>query len=278
MISALKVDEALGFARMLGLERLDAMLLLAHRVGRPRAWLLAHGDHAMSAAQRDGFEADCRQRLDGVPVAYLLGVREFLGLTLHVTPDVLVPRPETEGLVEWALEWLNDGPLRNLAAPRVLDLGTGSGAVALAVARGCMRAHVTATERSAAAAKVARHNAERLGINVDWRLGDWWQAVGAARFDLVLSNPPYVADDDPHLAALQHEPRQALVSGPDGLDDLRWIIDRARPHVDGWLIVEHGWKQAAAVATMMHDAGAHDVQTRADLAGHPRHTGGRWPA
>lgn len=276
MISAGNVDEALQFAYALGIERLDAMLLLAHRMGESRVWLLAHGDHSLSAAERDAFGADCRQRLDGVPVAYLLGEREFRGLTLRVTPEVLVPRPETEGLVDWALEWLNAGPLGGLKAPRVLDLGTGSGAVALAVAKGCPRARVTATEHSAAALSVARDNAERLGIDVDWRLGDWWQAVGAARFDLALANPPYVAASDPHLAALSHEPAQALVSGPEGLDDLRRIIGQARAHADGWLIVEHGWNQAPSVAGMMLDAGAREIQTRADLAGHPRITGGRW--
>jgi release factor glutamine methyltransferase len=276
MIPGGRVDEALQFARVLGLDRLDALLLLAHRVGRSRAWLLAHGDHSLSFAERDAFETDCRRRLDGLPVAYLLGVREFRGLRLRVTPDVLVPRPETEGLVDWALEWLNDGPLSRLPAPRVLDLGTGSGAVALAVAQACPRARVTATDCSEAALDVAQDNAARLGIDLEWHLGDWWQAVGAMRFDLVLSNPPYVAVADPHLAALRHEPVQALESGSDGLDDLRRIIDRAMAHVDGWLIVEHGWNQAAPVAALMRSAGADDVQMRADLAGHPRHTGGRW--
>jgi release factor glutamine methyltransferase len=271
-----RVDEALQFARVLGLDRLDAMLLLSHRVGRSRAWLLAHGDHPLSCAERDAFEADCRQRLDGLPVAYLLGVREFRGLTLRVTPDVLVPRPETEGLVDWALEWLNDGPLSTLAAPSVLDLGTGSGAVAIAVAQACPRARVTATDSSAAALNVARDNAAQIGIDIEWRQGDWWQAVGATRFDLVLANPPYVAAGDLHLAALRHEPAQALISGSEGRDDLERIIDQATTHVNGWLIVEHGWNQAAPVATMMRSAGAREVQTRGDLAGHPRHTGGHW--
>lgn len=276
MTTRVSVDQALQTARARGLDRLDAQLLLAHRIGRPRSWLLAHGDRPLEPDQQAGFDADCQHRLGGVPVAYLLGEREFHGLALRVTPDVLVPRPETEGLVDWALELLNGIAMRDLSEPRVVDLGTGCGAIALAVAHRCPRARVTAIDRSAAALAVARGNAERFGIELTWRLGDWWQANVDAQFDLALANPPYVAEGDPHLMALRHEPPEALVSGASGLDDLARIIAGADAHLAGWMIVEHGWDQASAVAAAMRAAGAVEVETRPDLANHPRHTGGYW--
>lgn len=270
------VDQALQTARARGLDRLDAQLLLAHRIGRPRSWLLAHGDAPLAADQQAAFDADCRSRLDGMPVAYLLGQREFHGLALRVTRDVLVPRPETEGLVDWALELLRTAALCDRPEPQVIDLGTGSGAIALAIAHRCPRARVTATDRSAAALAVARGNAAQHGLELTWRLGDWWQAVGDATFDLALANPPYVAAGDPHLNALRHEPPEALISGPSGLDDLARIIAGADAHLAGWLIVEHGHDQVEAVAAAMSAAGAAEVQTRADLGNHPRHTAGYW--
>ncbi|MFO1219119.1 MAG: peptide chain release factor N(5)-glutamine methyltransferase [Burkholderiaceae bacterium] len=278
MSAAGSVDRALQRARALGIDRLDAALLLAHQLGRTRAWLLAHGDHALSAAQVNAFEADCRRRLDDVPLAYLVGEREFHGLALQVGPDVLVPRPETEVLADWALELLNHGELRQLSAPRVLDLGTGSGALALAVAAGCPRAFVTATDRSAAALARAHANGERLGLRVRWLAGHWWQAVGDERFDIVVANPPYVAEGDPHLPALKHEPQQALLAGPDGLAALREIACGAARHVAHWLLVEHGCDQGAAVAALLAAAGGQDAQMRRDLAGHARCSGARWRA
>lgn len=276
MSDVVTVDLALRWASTLGLDRLDATLLLAHRLGCTRTWLLAHGDHGLDETSRTAFEHDCHRRVDGVPAAYLVGRRAFHGLELAVSDAVLVPRPDTELLVDWALEWLSEGPLQSLEAPRVLDLGTGSGAIALAVAAGCSRARVTGTDRSEAALAVARGNGHRLGLAVSWAHGDWWRAVGDSRFDLVLANPPYVAEGDPHLAGLRHEPQEALVAGPDGLSDLRRIVAEAQAHVDGWLILEHGWNQADPVAELLSDQGARHLQVRRDLAGHARCTAASW--
>jgi release factor glutamine methyltransferase len=270
------IDAALAQALALGLDRLDAQWLLGHRLQRDRAWLIAHGDAPLAPAQADGFAADCRRRAAGEPLAYLVGERGFHGLVLEVTPAVLVPRPDTETLVDWALERLQ--PLGG--APRVLDLGTGSGAIALAVAHAHPAARVTGTDLSAAALAVAQANAQRLGLAAGWAQGAWWQAVEAgARFDLVLSNPPYIAADDPHLAALHHEPLLALSPGGDGLDALRQVIAGAPAHLvpDGWLLLEHGWDQADAVTGMLRRSGFQAIETRLDLGGRARCTGGRWP-
>jgi release factor glutamine methyltransferase len=267
------IDEALAAARASGVDRLDAALLLAHRLGRDRAWLIAHGDELLDAAAALGFEADCRRRLDDVPLAYLVGERDFFGLRLRVSPAVLVPRPDTETLVRWALELIDDGSLHELPHPAVIDLGTGSGAIALALAANCPRARVTATDISAAALQLARANGARLGLNVQWSHGDWWAAVGAGRFDLAVANPPYVVAQDRHLAALRHEPQDALVAAEAGLAEIRRIVDAAPRHVTGWLLVEHGWDQAVAVRGLLQTAGGRDVQTRLDLAGQPRCSG-----
>lgn len=270
------VAQALARAAALDLDRGDARLWLGHLLQRDRAWLIAHDDARLTPEQAAAFDAGCRQRADGLPMAYLLGEREFHGLALRVTPDVLVPRPDTETLVDWALDLLPGlGP-----APRIVDLGTGSGAIALAVAHRQPAALVTATDLSPAALAVARANAERLALPVAFAQGAWWAALPAdARFALVLSNPPYIAGADPHLPALRHEPRLALTPGGDGLDALRAIVAGALPHLlpGGWLLLEHGWDQAAAVATLLHAAGFSAVQHRQDLAGHTRCTGGQRP-
>jgi release factor glutamine methyltransferase len=209
-----------------------------------------------------------RRRLAGEPVAYLTGRREFWSLDLEVTPDVLVPRPETELLVERAL-----AVLAGVQAPAVLDLGTGSGAIALAIASTRPDAAVTATDASPAALAVAERNARRLGIsNVSFRAGDWYAALDRGRFDVILSNPPYVAAGDPALAALAHEPLRALVAGPDGLAALAAVAAGARERLrpGGWLLVEHGAGQGAAVRDLLTRAGLASVATRADLAGHER--------
>jgi release factor glutamine methyltransferase len=272
------IDAAIARARAQGLDRLDAQLLLAHVLRRPRAWLLAHGDEAVPPAPAAEFETLCRRRAGGEPVAYLLGRREFHGLDLVVGAGVLVPRPETETLVDWALALL-EGELRDRPVPAVLDLGTGSGAIALAIRAGCARARTWAVERSAAALAIARANAERLGLEVSFAQGDWWGGlpVDAPAFDLAVSNPPYIAPGDPHLQALAHEPREALVAAGDGLADAHVIVAGARAHLrDGaWLLVEHGWTQAEAVQQAFRQAGFEAVQTRRDLAGQPRCTGGR---
>jgi release factor glutamine methyltransferase len=263
-----------------GVERLDAHLLLAQVLGQSRAWLLAHGDAALSDAQAGAFEAFIARRAAGEPFAYLVGEREFHGLTLAVSDAVLVPRPDTETLVDWALALLEAG-FEAVAAPAVLDLGTGSGAIALALKAACPRARVWAGERSPEALAVARGNAQRLGLEVRFAQGDWWDALAGAPgvpvFDLVVSNPPYIAADDPHLAALTHEPLSALVADDDGLADIVRIATGApgRLRAGGWLLLEHGWEQAPAVREIVRRAGFGSVETRTDIEGRPRCTGGR---
>jgi release factor glutamine methyltransferase len=261
-----------------GLPRLEAQMLLLHALDQPahaRAWLLAHDADPLpppAAARLDELAA---RRLAGEPVAYLTGEKHFYGLRLSVDARALDPRADTETLVDWALEHLPPGARR-----RVLDLGTGSGAIALAIARHGPRAHVVATDASAAALDVARANAQRLALALDLRHGDWFAPVAGERFELIVSNPPYIAADDPHLPALAHEPRQALVSGADGLDDIRRIVRAAPAHLTpgGWLLLEHGWQQAAAVRHLLTAAGLTQAQSRRDLGGIERCSGGQWLA
>jgi release factor glutamine methyltransferase len=274
------VDSALGDARLRGVERLDAHLLLAHVLDRSRAWLLAHGDAVLAPEHAAAFEAFVARRAAGEPFAYLVGEREFHGLTLAVDRAVLVPRPDTETLVDWALELLHDA-LPDAAQPAVLDLGTGSGAIALALKSAFACARVWAVERSPDALAVARANAVRLGLDLRFAEGDWWGALDAEpdapTFDLVVSNPPYIAADDPHLAALAHEPLSALVAADDGLADIVRIATGAggRLRAGGWLLFEHGRDQADAVRAILRRAGFGDVRTRTDIEARPRCTGGR---
>jgi release factor glutamine methyltransferase len=272
------VAVALARARAAGLERLDAQLLLAHLLGRERSWLIAHDDAPIGAAQAAAYDVLCRRRLEDEPVAYLVGEREFHGLRLRVTPAVLVPRPETEILVDRALALLRE---RVTATPRpeVADLGTGSGAIALAVKHGCPTARVTAVDCSAQALAVARANGSRLQLAVEWLAGDWWQPLAGRRFDLVLANPPYIAPGDPHLPALRHEPAQALVAEAGGLGAIERIVGGAGAHLEAgaWLLLEHGFDQAQAVHARLQAAGFVDLCTEPDLAGRPRCSGGRWP-
>lgn len=275
----LTVRDALARARAQGVDRLDAQLLLAHHLGVNRSWLIAHDDEVLSEATRQAVETELARRASGVPLAYLLGEREFHGLRLAVSPAVLVPRPETEHLVDWALE-----RLAGVSAPRVLDLGTGSGAIAIAINVALARMHneaqVIAVDVSADALAVAQANARALGARVQFEHGSWWQPVQGQLFDLVVSNPPYIAADDAHLAALRHEPLQALTPGGDGLDALRAIIAEASTHLHqgAWLLLEHGHDQGQAVRTLLAQAGLAEVQTRCDLAGLERCSGGRRPA
>ncbi len=271
----MRVADALALARARGLDRLDAQLLLAHLLQRGRAWLLAHDDDHLADDSARRFVELMGRRRAGEPLAYLTGEREFHGLSLQVSAAVLVPRPETEHLVDWALECLAD-----LDAPRVVDLGTGSGAVALALAHARPDAQVLATDVSAEALDVARANAARLAPALQLAQGSWWQATDDAVFDLAVSNPPYIAGDDPHLVALQHEPSCALTPGGNGLSALEQIIDGARAHLrsGAWLLLEHGHDQGAAVRQRLAAAGFGSVSTRRDLAGHERCSGGQVPS
>jgi len=270
----MRIGDWLRQARAAGVARLDAQQLLAHHLGRPRTWLLAHDDEPLDRELAQRADADLARRAAGVPLAYLMGEREFHGLVLRVNADVLVPRPETEGLVDWALELSAHAPL-----PRLADLGTGSGAVALAFKHRAPTFEVCASDRSATALSIARANAQRLQLEVKWLEGDWWAPFDQQPFGIVVSNPPYVAEGDPHLEALRHEPTAALTAGADGLFALRRIVAGAPDRIaaGGWLLLEHGFDQAAAVASLLVDAGFEQVGTRTDLAGLPRLTGGRRP-
>lgn len=269
------VDEALAAARARGVDRLDAQLLLGRELGRDRSWLIAHGDAELPSDAAPRLDAALARRAAGEPLAYLLGEKEFHGLTLQVDRRVLVPRPDTEVLVDWAIELL-----RSAADPaaQVLDLGTGSGAIALALKHAVPAAQLTATDLSEDALAVARGNARRLGLDLSFAQGAWWQAVGDRRFDLVVSNPPYIAAGDRHLANLTHEPAAALSPGSSGLESVEAIVAGAgRRLTDGaWLLLEHGLDQAEAVHALLERHGFVAVATRRDLASHPRCTGGRW--
>ncbi len=248
--------------------RLDRELLLMHRLAMDRTALIQRGAERLSTCELQALDADCARLAAGEPLAYLTGERGFWDFTLAVTPEVLIPRPETETLVEAALDRLTPGD-------RVLDLGTGSGAIAIALARSG-GADVTAVDASAAALAVARDNAGRLGAAVEFLQSSWFQAVSGF-FAMIVANPPYVAEGDPHLPALRYEPRSALVAGKDGLDDLRHIIAAAPAHLrtGGWLLVEHGYDQGAPVADAFTDADFGAVDLLRDLGGQPRVTLGR---
>ncbi len=276
-MSVLTVAQAVAWAQTLGLPRLDAQVLLLHAIGRAhhdRAWLLAHGDDPLDTIVQATFETHVQRRLNTEPVAYITGQKEFFGLTLQVDHRVLDPRADTETLVEWALSCLAD-----TSAPDVADLGTGSGAIALALKHTRPDAHVSAVDASAEALAVARANAERLALPVDFQHGSWLAPLNGRVFDAIVSNPPYVASDDEHLAALKHEPLSALASGADGLDDIRMIVREATQHLkpNGWLLIEHGYDQAHAVQTLLGNQGFVNVQSRPDLAGILRCSGGQWP-
>ncbi|MEW5942253.1 MAG: peptide chain release factor N(5)-glutamine methyltransferase [Pseudomonadota bacterium] len=276
--SLLKQDQA-RLAQALDLPdaeaRVEAQILLCHALGATRAWLLAHAADHPEPAQLGRYQALLQRRLAGEPVAYILGKREFYGLEFKVTPAVLIPRPETELLVELALARIPpDAPCR------VLDLGTGSGAVAIAIARHRPEAHVTAVDRSPEALDVARKNAEKLEAkNVRLLQSDWFDALAGKKFGGIVSNPPYIAENDPHLhrGDLRFEPAAALASGADGLDAIRQIVAGAPKHLEpgGWLLFEHGYDQAERCRELMAQGGFQEIATAEDLAGIPRVTFGR---
>jgi release factor glutamine methyltransferase len=254
--------------------RLEAELLLAHALGVTRTQLIAHPERAADAVQATRYPEYLERRLAGEPVAYILGDREFHGLSFQVTPAVLIPRPETELLVEMALQRIQPA-----AAPRVLEVGTGSGCIAVSIARLRPNARIVATDSSDSALTVAKANALRHHAAVEFRLGDGYAPVAGAQFDLIVANPPYVAEGDPHLEQgdLRYEPQCALVSGPDGLTLLRRLVAQAARHLraGGWLQVEHGHDQAEPVRGLFEAAGFGELCTSHDLAGVPRVAAGR---
>ena len=273
----ISLAQALAQAQAQGLPRIDAQLLLLHALARPeagRAWLLAHDTDLLPPEAHARFAALCQRRRAGEPVAYLTGRKEFYGLPLQLDARVLDPRPDTETLVDWALTLAQPLP-----APRIVDLGTGSGAIALALQRHCPHAKVLAIDASEDALTVARANAAQLNLPIGVAHGHWLSGAAQGPFDLIVSNPPYIRASDPHLAALAHEPLEALASGEDGLQDIRTIVAQAPAHLvrGGWLLLEHGHDQASDVAALLRASGFVQVQSRNDLAGILRCTGGQWP-
>lgn len=256
-------------------ERVDAELLLLHLLKQPRSWLIGHADEMVAPELLARYSALILRRVAGEPVAYLTGRRGFWTLDLEVTSDTLIPRPDTELLVELALRRL---PPK--LACSIADLGTGSGAVALAIAVERPMSRVVATDASAAALTVARRNAERHAVdNVVFVHGNWLTPLAQQRFDLIVSNPPYIEADDPHLAQgdLRFEPTAALASGSDGLDDIRRIVIDASAHIHpgGWLLFEHGWNQGDPARGLLSQAGYTEVFTAQDLESRDRVSGGR---
>jgi release factor glutamine methyltransferase len=278
-VSPARIEDVLRHARTqvghAGLEPADAEWLLAHVLEKSRSWLYAHGDDALpdEAAQR--YRAFLDRRIAGEPLAYLTGRKGFWRFELHVTPDTLIPRPETELLVELALAHLpRDRPVR------IADLGTGSGAIALALAYERPRAQIVAVDASAAALEVARGNARALRLpNIEFRLGDWCEPLGDDTFDVIASNPPYIALGDLHLDALRYEPESALSSGHDGLDAIRAILRGAPAQLrpGGALLVEHGWEQGADVRALFKAQGLTLVETARDVEQRERVTSGLRP-
>ncbi|HQM86983.1 MAG TPA: peptide chain release factor N(5)-glutamine methyltransferase [Methylotenera sp.] len=257
--------------------KLEAQLLLQHVLNVNRAWLIAHENDALQANQHAAFEALLNRRLNGEPIAYILGGRAFYGLDLLVTPDTLIPRPDTETLVEAALAQI---PIA--AHPSILDLGTGSGAIALAIAKNRPQASVIAVDASKAALAVAKKNAQNLSIdNVEFVLSNWFQHLNNQPFDVILSNPPYIEENDAHLSQgdLRFEPISALSSGEDGLNDIRQIIENSLVHLQpqGWLMLEHGFNQADKVADLMANTGFVSIETIKDFGGNNRVTIGKNP-
>jgi len=255
------------------LPRAEAELLLAHSVARDRAWLFSYADDSLTPDQVLQFKDLDRRRAAGEPIAYLLGYRDFWNLRLTVTPDVLIPRVDSELLVEWGLELLATDLLG-----RVLDMGTGSGAIALAIKASQPTAEVYAVDRSVGALRVARDNAQNLGLKVTFCQSDWFAGLPVGSFSLIVANPPYIAPEDPHLTCgdLRAEPIEALVSTEKGYADLYQIIAGAQNHLEpgGWLLLEHGWEQAEGVRSALHGAGFQQIQTRRDLGGRERVSGG----
>lgn len=259
--------------RTLGLSRAEARLelrvLLGHALNVDRAWLIGHEDRDVNHEALQAYEHLLARRLEGIPIAYLLGWREFYGRMFKVGPDVLIPRPETELLVDLAKARLPETGKRD-----VLDLGTGSGCIAITLALERPNCAVTGVDKSQASLNLARENAAILGAKVEWRQANWFSGLAGRRFDLIVANPPYIQEDDKHLESgdVRFEPRHALASGPQGLNDLAFIIQRAPARLKpaGWLLLEHGWNQGPAVLAFMKTHGFHEVEIIRDFAGHDR--------
>jgi len=271
-ITRLKSDEA----------AIEAQLLLQHVLNVNRAWLIAHENDALQPNIHAVFEALLNRRLNGEPMAYILGCREFYGLNLLVTPDTLIPRPDTETLVEVALAKIPPSETTRNNKLAILDLGTGTGAIALAIAKNRPQASITAVDASVGALKVAKQNAENLSIhNVEFVFSNWFENLENQKFDVIVSNPPYIEDQDAHLTQgdLRFEPISALASGVDGLDDIRQIIGDCLIHLkpQAWLMLEHGYNQAAQVADLMADVGLTNIETIKDLGNNDRVTIGKNP-
>jgi len=255
--------------------RLDAEVLLGHVLQQPRSHLHAWPEKRLSSESREHFNQLLQRRLKGEPVAYLTGEREFWSLPLSVTTDTLIPRPETETLVAQALRRIPAGRSQLIA-----DLGTGSGAIALAIARERPQCQIIATDIAAAAIKTARNNARRLGIrSIEFHCGHWCEPLTGMQFDMIVSNPPYIADTDPHLlsADVRFEPRSALVAGPQGMDDLEQIAHCATSHLQpgGWLLMEHGYDQGKFARKLLKDTGFKAIIDHTDDAGQDRVIAGR---
>ncbi|MES2918970.1 MAG: peptide chain release factor N(5)-glutamine methyltransferase [Pseudomonadota bacterium] len=275
-VRALLADAGARLAASSPSPRVDADVLLAHVLQRDLTWLRVHDQDEIPAPDCARFAAALARREQGEPVAYITGTRGFWSLDLAVDAATLIPRADTETLVEWALELLPQG-----VNSQALDLGTGSGAIALALKAERPRCAISAVDRSPAALAVARGNGERLGLPVRFIESDWYARLGGERFDVIVANPPYIAENDPHLVQgdLRFEPASALVAPAQGLGDLRHIIEGARRHLlrDGWLLLEHGHEQGRPVREMLQDNGFAAVDTRRDLGGNERCSGGRWP-
>ncbi|MCR4298368.1 MAG: peptide chain release factor N(5)-glutamine methyltransferase [Gallionella sp.] len=270
-----------------GTARIEVQMLLQQVLGVSRAWLLAHPEQKLDEAQAATYRALLQRRLAGEPLAYILGEREFFGLNFRVTPATLIPRPDTELLVELALQRIPQSLPSPQPSPacgrgslfRVLDLGTGSGALALSIAHARPDIEVMAVDASQDALDVARENARHLSLgNARLLRSDWFSALAGERFDLIVSNPPYIADGDAHLAQgdLRFEPRAALASGADGLDDIRRIVAKAKAHLNlgGWLLFEHGYDQAGRARELLLQGGYAEVFSARDLASIERVSGG----
>lgn len=273
------IATAIHWAKSLDLETIDAELLMLHVIGsthqRGRAWLRTHLSDQLSGTSICAYQELCRLRLDGYPLAYLTGSSEFYGLKLRIDQRVLDPRPDTESLVDWALETIQLQP-----RPVVADLGTGSGAIALAIKHHHPAAYVLAIDECRQALALAQQNAHQLRLEINFRQGNWLEPLRPNLCHLIVSNPPYISANDPHLPALRHEPLKALTSGQDGLDDIRHLIEQAPDFLveDGHLLLEHGFDQAAAVQSLFLERGFIDITSRNDLHGHARCTGGKWPS